>query len=70
MRLIKDIAKYYIWAFGLLFTHLAVLNEIVILPGQALRLIVLLYVFDAALLFLLCVDIYQKYQKYWKRQAK
>jgi hypothetical protein len=63
MSWFKGLAKYYIWAFGLLFAHLAVLHEIVALPGEALRLIVLLYIFDAAWIFLLCVNIYQKYRK-------
>lgn len=65
MRLFKDLAKYYIWAFALMLAHLAVLGEIIALPGEAMRLIILLYIFDAAWIFLLCADIYQKY---WKRQ--
>ena len=63
MSRVKGLAKYYIWAFGIMLAHLAVLSEIVALPGEAMRLIILLYSFDAAWIFLLCADIYQKYRK-------
>lgn len=63
MRRIKGLAKYYIWAFGILLAHLAVISNIIALPEEALRLIILLYIFDAAWIFLLCADIYQKYRK-------
>lgn len=65
MRYVKGVAKYYIWAFGIMLAHLAVITNVIALHGEALRLIILLYVFDAAWLILLCSDIYQKF---WKRQ--
>ncbi len=63
MSRVKDLAKYYIWAFGIMLAHLAVIDEMITLPGEALRLIILLYIFDAAWIFLLCADIYQKSRK-------
>ena len=63
MSRVKDLAKYYIWAFGIMLAHLAVIREIIALPGEAMRLIILLYIFDAAWIFLLCADIYQKCRK-------
>jgi hypothetical protein len=46
----KWIAKYYIWAFGLMLTHLAVIREVITLPNteSQLQLLILLCIFDAA----------------------
>lgn len=58
----KGIAKYYMWAFGLMLTHIAVIREIITLPDSQsqLQLLILLYIFDAALIITLVIDIYQK----------
>ena len=58
----KWIAKYYIWAFGLMLTHLAVIREVITLPNpqSQLQLLILLYIFDAALITTFVIDIYQK----------
>jgi hypothetical protein len=48
----KWITKYYIWAFGLMLTHLAVIREVITLPNteSQLQLLILLCVFDAAVI--------------------
>ena len=58
----KWIAKYYIWAFGIMLAHLAVIREIFTLTDSRsqLQLLILLYIFDAALIITLVIDIYQK----------
>ena len=58
-KLLEWVAKYYIWVFGIMLAHLAVIGEIIALPGEALKLIILLYIFDAAWIFVLCSEIYR-----------
>ena len=61
----KWIAKYYIWAFGIMLAHLAVIREIITLPDSQsqLQLLILLYIFDVAWIIWLVLDIYQKNRK-------
>jgi hypothetical protein len=61
----KWITKYYIWAFGIMLAHLAVIREIITLPDSQsqLQLLILLYIFDAAWIIWLVLDIYQKNRK-------
>jgi len=59
----KGMTKYYIWVFGLLLTHLAVLEHIITFPNNEIRMLVLLYIFDAALIIWTILDIYQKKHK-------
>jgi hypothetical protein len=61
----KWITKYYIWAFGLMLAHLAVIKEVIVLPNSQsqLQLLILLYIFDAALIITFIIDIYQKNSK-------
>jgi len=59
-QLARRIAEYYIWAFGILLAHLAVIRHIIAFPDSQLRLVILLYVFDAAWIILLALRIYQQ----------
>lgn len=60
---VERVAKYYVWAFGITLTHLAVLREIITLPQHNYRLIILLFIFDAAVLALLSLAIYRNRHK-------
>ena len=62
IKLVKQIAKYYIWAFGIMLAHLAVLRQIITFPNSEsqLQLMILLYIFDAAWIVALLIDIYHK----------
>jgi hypothetical protein len=61
----KWIARYYIWAFGIMLAHLAVIREVITLPNSQsqLQLLILLGIFDAAWIIWLVLDIYQKNRK-------
>lgn len=61
----KYIAKYYIWAFGIMLAHLAVIREVITLPNSQsqLQLLILLGIFDAAWIIWLVLDIIQKNHK-------
>ncbi len=59
----KGITKYYIWAFGIMLAHLAVLRQIITFPDGQTRMVILLYIFDAAWIIWLVLDIYQKNRK-------
>ncbi len=62
IKRVKWITKYYIWAFGLMLTHLAVVREVITLPNSQsqLQILILLYIFDAAWIIWLVLDIFQK----------
>jgi len=60
---VERVAKYYVWAFGITLTHLAILREIITLPQHNYRLIILLFIFDAAVLALLSLAIYRNRHK-------
>lgn len=62
LRWVKGGAKYYIWAFGIMLAHLAVLSQIIAFPDSQsqLKLLILLYIFDAAWIIALVLDIYQQ----------
>ena len=68
LQWVKSGAKYYIWAFGILLVHLAVITHTIAFPDQPSTLIILLFIFDAAWLTLLISDIRQTCQQALKRR--
>ena len=68
LQRVKSGAKYYIWFFGILLAHLAVIEHIITFPDQPSTLIILLFIFDAAWLTLLIPDICQICQQALKRR--
>jgi hypothetical protein len=65
VKWLKGAAKYYIWAFGLMLAHLAVIREVITLPNSQsqLQLFILLGIFDFAWIIWLVLDIYRKNHK-------
>jgi cytochrome c biogenesis factor len=63
LQWVEHIVTYYIWAFGILLAHLAVIRHIIAFPDSQLRLVILLYVFDAALVISLTLRIYQQFRR-------
>jgi len=62
LQWVRRMAMYYIWAFGIMLAHLAVLSQIIAFPDSQsqLKLLILLYIFDAAWIIALVLDIYQQ----------